>query len=117
VSDGVGLARRRRRLFVQIAFVLFIFSPNILVKTLACAQIIPASGYESACFIDPNSITGTGQLSLRVNTTPAHPVSKDRVSAAGWLTAGGGASLACMFLFAVPRRRWRGRAMFVLKPA
>jgi FtsP/CotA-like multicopper oxidase with cupredoxin domain len=79
---------------------------------LTCAM--PSILTESACFIDPNSITGTGQVSLRVNTTPAHPASRKRVTVASWLTAGGGASLACVFLFALPRRQWRGRAMFVL---
>jgi FtsP/CotA-like multicopper oxidase with cupredoxin domain len=79
---------------------------------LTCAM--PSSLSQSACFIDPNSITGSGQVSLRVNTTPAHPVSRNRVDAPGWLAAGGGASLACVFLFALPRRRWRGKAMFVL---
>ncbi len=37
-----------------------------------------------------------------------------RTGAPGWLAAGGGASLAGVFLLALPRRRGRGRAMFVL---
>jgi FtsP/CotA-like multicopper oxidase with cupredoxin domain len=69
---------------------------------------------ESACFVDPNSITGGGSISLTVNTTPAHPVSKLQKNDPGWLAAGGGASLACVFLLALPRRRWRGSAMLVL---
>ena len=79
---------------------------------LACTM--PSSLTESACYVDPNSITGTGQVSLRVNTTPAHPLSSKQTSAPAWLAAGGGASLACLFLFVLPRRRWRGTAMVVL---
>jgi FtsP/CotA-like multicopper oxidase with cupredoxin domain len=80
--------------------------------SLACTM--PSSLTESACFVDPHSMTGTGQVSLTVNTTPAHPVSTRRTGAPGWLAAGGGASLACIFLLALPRRRWRGGAMLVL---
>ena len=73
---------------------------------------MPSSLTESACFVDPKSMTGTGQVSLTVNTTPAHPQSSSckRVRP-GWFAAGGGASLACVFLLALPRRRWRGKAM------
>jgi FtsP/CotA-like multicopper oxidase with cupredoxin domain len=79
---------------------------------LTCTM--PSTLTQSACFIDPNSITGTGQVSLRVNTTPPHPLSSMRTGAPGWLAAGGGVSLAGVFLLALPRRRWRGKAMFVL---
>jgi FtsP/CotA-like multicopper oxidase with cupredoxin domain len=79
---------------------------------LTCTM--PSTLTESACFVDPNSITGTGAVSLTVNTTPAHPVSKLRTGGSGWLAAGGGASLACVFLLVLPRRRWRGSAMLVL---
>jgi FtsP/CotA-like multicopper oxidase with cupredoxin domain len=75
---------------------------------------MPASLTQSACFVNPKSITGTGQASLTVNTTPPHPQSSKRTGAPGWLAAGGGASFACVFLLALPRRRWRGKAMFVL---
>jgi FtsP/CotA-like multicopper oxidase with cupredoxin domain len=79
---------------------------------LTCTM--PAGLSESACFIDPKSMTGSGQVSLTVNTTPAHPLSSARTGGAGWFVAGGGASFACIFLLALPRRRWRGRAMLVL---
>jgi FtsP/CotA-like multicopper oxidase with cupredoxin domain len=79
---------------------------------LTCTM--PSSLTESACFVDPNSMTGTGQVSLTVNTTPAHPLSSKQTGGPGWLVASGGASLACVFLFALPRRRWRGKAIFVL---
>ncbi len=75
---------------------------------------MPSGLTESACFVDPNSMSGSGQVSLTVNTTPAHPLSSMRTGAPGWLVAGGGASLAGVFLFALPRRRGRGRAMFFL---
>jgi FtsP/CotA-like multicopper oxidase with cupredoxin domain len=80
--------------------------------SLTCSM--PASLTQSACFVDPHSMTGTGKVSLTVNTTPAHPVSSKQEGAPGWLAAGGGASLACVFLLALPPRRWRGRAMLVL---
>jgi len=75
---------------------------------------MPSTLTESACFIDPNSMSGTGSVSLTVNTTPAHPTSSLRKSDPEWLAAGGGASLACVFLLALPRRRWRGSAMLLL---
>ncbi len=75
---------------------------------------MPASLIQSACFVNPKSITGTGQASLTVNTTPPHPQSSRRTGALGWLAAGGGASFASVFLLALPRRRWRGKAMLVL---
>ncbi|MBB6144931.1 FtsP/CotA-like multicopper oxidase with cupredoxin domain [Silvibacterium bohemicum] len=78
---------------------------------LSCTM--PANLTESACFVNPNSITGTGLVSLTVNTTPAHPLSSMRTRGPGWFAASGGASLACVFLLAFPRRRWRSRAMFV----
>ncbi len=80
--------------------------------TLTCTM--PASLVQSACFVNPNSVTGTGKASLTVNTTPPHPQISKRAGAPGWLTAGGGASFACVILLALPRRRWRGKAMFVL---
>jgi hypothetical protein len=69
---------------------------------------------ESACFVNPNSITGTGQVQLTVNTTPAHPLSSRRTSNPGWIVAGGGASLACIVLFVLPRHRGRNMAIGVL---
>ena len=80
--------------------------------SLTCSM--PATLTQSACFVDPHSMTGTGQVSLTVNTTPAHPLSNKQEGAPGWFAAGGGASLACAFLFALPRRRVRGWAMLVL---
>ena len=80
--------------------------------TLTCTT--PASLTQSACFVNPKSITGTGQASLNVNTTPPHPLSSKRTGTNAWIAAGGGASFACVFLLALPRRRWRGKAMFVL---
>ncbi len=75
---------------------------------------MPSSLTESACFVNPNSITGTGQVSLTVNTTPPHPLTSKLSRGPGWLAAGGGASLACLVLLALPRRRGRGRIVIVL---
>jgi hypothetical protein len=77
-----------------------------------CAM--PASLIEAACFVDPNSTSGTGQVSLTVNSTPPHPTSSNVLSVSGWFMASGGTSLACVFLLAFPRRKWRGRAMLTL---
>ncbi|MGA7520857.1 MAG: multicopper oxidase domain-containing protein [Acidobacteriaceae bacterium] len=75
---------------------------------------LPTSMTQSACFVNPNSITGTGTVQLTVNTTPAHPASSKLNSRPGWLAAGGGASLACIFLLILPKRRWRNTALCVL---
>jgi hypothetical protein len=74
---------------------------------------LPSSLTESACFINPTSITGNGQVQLTVNTTPAHPTSSKLNGRPGWLAAGGGTSLACIVLLIVPRRRWRNTALSV----
>ena len=78
--------------------------------TLTCTM--PSTLTQSACFVNPKSITGTGQASLTVNTTPPHPQVSTRRGLPGWL-AGGGASLACLLLIGLPRRRWRGTAVFL----
>ena len=39
--------------------------------TLTCTM--PSTLTQSACFVNPKSVTGTGQASLTVNTTPPHP--------------------------------------------
>lgn len=75
---------------------------------------MPLNLTESACFVNPNSITGTGQVQLTVNTTPAHPLSSKRDSGPQWFATGGGATLACLVLMFFPRRRWRDVAMSVL---
>lgn len=76
---------------------------------------MPASLSESACFVNPKSMTGTGQASLTVNTTPAHPaVQRMRGSGPDWLAAGGGTTVACVLLLGLPRRRWRKQTMIGL---
>ncbi|NYF78116.1 multicopper oxidase domain-containing protein [Granulicella arctica] len=70
---------------------------------LTCTM--PASLTESACFVNASSITGTGQVSLTVNTTPAHPLSSMRSNGSGWLAAGGGTTLASLVLLVLPRRK------------
>jgi FtsP/CotA-like multicopper oxidase with cupredoxin domain len=75
---------------------------------------MPAGLTESACFVNPSSITGTGQVSLTVNTTPAHPLSSSLGRPTGWFAAGSGASVACLVLLFLPRRMLRGRALLAL---
>jgi FtsP/CotA-like multicopper oxidase with cupredoxin domain len=80
---------------------------------------MPAGLVEAACFVDPKSIIGSGQVSLTVNTTPSHPLSSKLIggpghAAYGWFAASGGTSLACLFLFLLPRRIGRGKALWML---
>jgi FtsP/CotA-like multicopper oxidase with cupredoxin domain len=70
-----------------------------------CAM--PAGLAESACFVNPTSIAGTGQVALTVNTTPAHSSASRSGGSPGWFAASGGASLAGLLLLVLPRRRWR----------
>ncbi len=83
--------------------------------TLTCS--LPASLAESACFIDPGGVTGTGQVVLRVNTTPAHALARGPAARPGWFVSGG-VSLAGLLVFAWPsslsRRRQVGKAMLLL---
>src|SRR5579862_6265546 len=79
---------------------------------LSCT--LPSTLTEAACFINPNSITGTGQVQLTVNTTPAHPLSSNLNSQPGWMAAAGGTSLACIVLLILPRRRWRNAVLGLL---
>jgi FtsP/CotA-like multicopper oxidase with cupredoxin domain len=81
------------------------------VISLTCS--LPTNMTESACFVNPGSITGSGQVQLTVNTTPAHP-STNKFSRNRWLAAGGGASLACVALLLLPRRRWANALVGVL---
>lgn len=80
---------------------------------------LPNSMSESACFVNPASITGSGQVTLTVNTTPPHalvqphvdfpPFGKVRGMAFGFVTL-----LLAISMLAVPRRRWRMPAMLSL---
>jgi FtsP/CotA-like multicopper oxidase with cupredoxin domain len=87
---------------------------NNYVSPIGLTCSLPSNFTQSACFVDPHTMTGTGQVNLTVNTTPPHPLSGKRGRAPGWLAAGGGASLACICLLGLPRRRWRNRAMLML---
>jgi FtsP/CotA-like multicopper oxidase with cupredoxin domain len=81
---------------------------------LTCAM--SASLVESACFIDPGSITGTGQAVLRINTTPAHSVASRQINHPGWLAASGSMSLAGLLLFVFPGRKRYRNTLVVLLP-
>ena len=73
---------------------------------------LPNSLVEAACFVNPNTITGSGQVSLTVNTTPPHalvhpgprvppfgPASRISIILA--------ALLLCALLLAIAKRQWR----------
>jgi FtsP/CotA-like multicopper oxidase with cupredoxin domain len=87
---------------------------NNYTNLISLSCTLPSNLNESACFINPTSITGTGPVQLTVNTTPAHPTSSSVNSRPGWLAAGGGVSFACVVLLILPKRRWRNTAISVL---
>jgi FtsP/CotA-like multicopper oxidase with cupredoxin domain len=87
---------------------------NDYTNPISLSCTMPANLTESACFVNPNSMTGTGQVSLTVNTTPSHPLSSRLPAGPAWLAAGGGTGLACLFLLNLPRRRWRGQMMMLV---
>ena len=76
------------------------------VTPIALSCTMPAGLAEAACFVDPSSTIGTSQVSLRVNTTPAHPLAALH-GGPGWLAAGSGTVLASLLLLVLPRRRGR----------
>jgi FtsP/CotA-like multicopper oxidase with cupredoxin domain len=75
---------------------------------------LPSSLTEAACFVNPTSITGTGTVQLTVNTTPAHPTSSRSNGPTRWIAVGSGASLACVVLLILPRRRWRNTMLGIV---
>jgi FtsP/CotA-like multicopper oxidase with cupredoxin domain len=80
---------------------------------LTCSM--PATLVQSACFIDPGSITGTGQAVLRINTTPPHSAAIRQIDRPGWLAASGSISLAGLLLFFLPaRKRYRNMLLALL---
>ena len=87
---------------------------NNYTAPLSFSCTLPATMAQSACFVNPKALTGTGQVSLSINTTPAHPQVSARNSGGRWFFAGGGASLACLLLAGFPRKKWGGPAMFGL---
>jgi Multicopper oxidase/Bacterial Ig-like domain (group 3) len=87
---------------------------NNYINPISLSCTMPSNLTESACFVNPTSITGTGTVQLTVNTTPSHPTSSKLNGRPGWLAAGGGASLACVVLLMLPRRRWRNATVSVL---
>jgi FtsP/CotA-like multicopper oxidase with cupredoxin domain len=78
---------------------------------------LPNSLVEAACFVNPNSIVGSGQVTLTVNTTPPHALVHPRVEMPPFGTIGrvavGLAALAVLTLW-IPRRKWRVPAMLGL---
>jgi len=82
------------------------------VISLTCT--LPASLTESACFVNPKSITGSGQVQLTVNTTPAHPLTSKTIASHGWFAGGAAASLACIVVLVLPKRRGRNGTIAAL---
>lgn len=87
---------------------------NSFTTPIALTCALPPGLTESACFVNPNSMNGTGYFSLTVNTTPAHPMSSRLRGTPLWFAGSGGAGLACVLLVAFPRRRGRLGAMLAL---
>jgi hypothetical protein len=74
---------------------------------------LPSNLTESACFVNPSSMTGSGTLQLTVNTTPAHPAVSQSFARAAWL-AECSAGFTAVVLLILPRRRWRNPALAAL---
>ena len=80
---------------------------------LSCA--LPTGLAEAVCFVDANTVTGTGQVTLRVNTTPAHALSSVRGGGSN-VFAAGAALLAGLLLLGLPGRRRAGLWLLLLMP-
>jgi FtsP/CotA-like multicopper oxidase with cupredoxin domain len=70
---------------------------------------LPNAMTQSACFVNPNSITGSGQVTLTVNTTPAHSVDSPRVGIPplGWTARVTCSLMALLLALLVLRLPWR----------
>jgi hypothetical protein len=80
---------------------------------------LPNQMTESACFVNPNTITGSGQVALTVNTTPEHALVHPHVGipplgTVSRIALGTVALLLAAFMLWIPRRRWRVPAMLGL---
>ena len=76
---------------------------------------LPDALTEAACFVNPTAVTGTGKVSLIVNTTPSHPLSSSlQKHGPLWFAARGGVTLACFCIMFFPRRSRRIRTMLLL---
>jgi FtsP/CotA-like multicopper oxidase with cupredoxin domain len=86
-------------------------SPNFTSPIdFTCA--LPSSMTEAACFVNPSSISGSGQVTLTVNTTGPHALVGRRLEPIppGMLWRVGlalGAVLLALFALRIPRTRWR----------
>lgn len=80
---------------------------------------LPNSLIEAACFVNPNTITGSGQVTLTVNTTPPHALAPPRVGvppagAIFGISCGLAALLFAVLMRWIPRRKWQIPAMLGL---
>lgn len=80
---------------------------------------LPNSLTEAACFVNPNTLTGSGQVTLTVNTTPPHALVAPNVSVPPnpritQIGPGVAALLLAFLVLWIPSRKWRVPAMFAL---
>ncbi len=80
---------------------------------------LPNALVEAACFVNPNSLTGTGQVNLTVNTTPPHALVHPRlrlppIGGVGRISLGLVALFLSVLMCWVPRRIWHVPAMLGL---
>lgn len=73
---------------------------------------LPNALVEAACFVNPDTITGSGQVTLTVNTTPPHAILAPNVvippaGRKGWFVFGVAALLFAAFAPWIPSRKWR----------
>ena len=81
---------------------------------------LPNSMVEAACFVNPNTITGSGQVMLTVNTTPPHSLiiqprfGVPQLGIAGRVGLALAALLLAVLALRLPRPGWRAPAMLGL---
>ena len=80
---------------------------------------LPNSLTEAACFVNPNTLTGSGQVTLTVNTTPPQALVAPNVSvppgaSIGQVALGFAALLLAFLALWLPSRKLRVPAMFIL---
>ena len=80
---------------------------------------LPNALVEAACFVNPNTLTGSGQVTLTVNTTPPHALVHPQIGVPPVgtivsISSGLAALLLALLTLWIPRRKWRVPAMLGL---
>ncbi len=80
---------------------------------------LPNSLVEAACFVNPNTITGSGQVTLTVNTTPPHALVHPRlgippIRSAPGILLGSVTLLLLVLILGILNRQWRVPAVLSL---